>query len=372
MFRGDLVVTNAGWTLTGMPDLWDHSFDAIAGGGDEILVGTVDLVALGNEEREYTGTAHILGSGDGLTIRTSTLKAPDGPRAWPMPDATGDGLAELAWQSGWPTQTVRVERATDGTAVWQRELGGFPRAFGDLDGDGVEELSLAVTDSQAPFEVLDGATGVTRVRAAARHVYRDGDLNGDTKPEVGAITTTSTGLRLRGFTAAGTRVRNLALGTAFPYAEAAPVGDVTGDGIIDVHVLGWPYHPNGGPEWQGEQVVDGKTGAVLWSRQTSHDYWTESHLLRAFSDGPATDLLRVTRMEEGGSILSAVNARTGTQRWGTTLDIGGNTNVVSLRRSADYDADGFPEVTAAGQALDGASFEYVLSGASGAVLWRAG
>lgn len=164
---------------------------------------------------------------------------------------------------------------------------GIPIAafLGDVDGDGADDVRVMVADQLLEGTVLaelsvasvvvDGATGAVSGRSA--EIQIDGalaferlpDITGDALRDIAVLDVTAEGTTVRGLDAASAsqvwRVEELDLYSFYVYDEYvvvligdvfSSVGDITGDGVVDVAVTQW----NREGEFTFDSVVDGVTG----------------------------------------------------------------------------------------------------------------
>lgn len=262
--------------------------DMTGDGIDELAVGSRYIPARGNTQ----APASVVDGASG-----AVLPVPSDGAVRRLGDVDGNGTAEVLlskveYTDTSATVTHRAVRS-DGTSTYERpytvEGVSNPHATlladpGDVDGDRVSDIAqrlrVSGADGKAKIEdrILSGRTGQTiregEIVGSSLRVSFDG--HGDDRYRIDRFGTSvidvSTVDGLTGDDLATTRLRPRGDMTSWASAEAA--GDVTGDGRPDLVV-----HVNGtmssGAERYGahvgqrqvndEFVVDGRTGALLWS-----------------------------------------------------------------------------------------------------------
>lgn len=281
----------------------DGVADLLIGGGssgESVSGGSVDpgrlYVFFGP-----TPNATLLASSADVIVESSSTWVMFGPV---VPDLTGDGQPDMVAVKGGPDEVVTLDLgaiAAAGRGVHALDAfvtasvqgrGLYPFSLGDLDGDGLHEVT--VHDSNDSY-VIEGATllgGTWQLGRVARIVYDaadeangmrpGGDLNLDGQPDVLITTLYAGGLAVwpidgaalmalplgqRRFALSLTDARSLGIdGWA---GDVVPLGDVSGDGLPDwavgvTHTVG-PYGYYGGPgelwivEGDGDLSVTGAT-----------------------------------------------------------------------------------------------------------------
>ncbi|MDQ1402558.1 MAG: trimeric autotransporter adhesin [Actinomycetota bacterium] len=297
---------------------------------------------------EY-GVAELRGTGNFLHVRRGESGASlfdVGPlpvlrptsRIETVPDATGDGHPDLLMTEDGNPRLDAVVDGNSGTVVLTQDLGGNQgAAVGDINGDGLTDFGGML---------LDQATG------EREHVA---------------------------MTASGTIIYDVFLppppsgpaGTYPAYSSTSTdrtAGDVDGDGLSD-----WVDHVvrkdcsdahllSCGPGLSEWRTVSGATGADLLT-------WTSAPAtLTASFDGAGTDLL----MSPVGGFATAVDGRTGAALWTSTVPSGRASCVPMAEATPDLDGDGVPDLKLIYFKLGAYSKEFVISGATGAILWTFG
>jgi hypothetical protein len=282
----------------------DHFGQSVASIGDTNGDGVPDLlVGAWHDDpagRTDAGAATLFSGANGSEIRRH-----DGGAAFDLfgfalagaGDVDGDGRADyvigayLADAGANATGRVTMYSGASGAALWSRSgavddlLGYAVAGIGDVNGDGVPDVAavareVANSGSERGYVLLlAGNTGaVVRTIVSpgpfdfAVAVAGAGDTDGDNVPDVvvgspvvnsnrgGAwlFSGASGALRL---TLAGSAVAGAQFGTA-----VAGIGDVDGDGRLDVAV-GAPQDRDAGAVQTGSvRCYSGSTGALLWLR----------------------------------------------------------------------------------------------------------
>ena len=333
------------------------------GGGDaDLLVGT----AWGGR------TAYALDSLAGAELwRYDTYLPPSPASGWiyslaQLSDVTGDGVPEAAFGAGSDSDAVTaVDGASAGSAIeiwrWSApDAVSSVRNLGDVDGDGADDLLVAVGDNGHLVVVLDGdpptAAGAFLWQAptgapSAYAVGLLGDVTGDGVNEALAALWTLDGSAVRCLNGAnGAQV--WASTAVSDYAMAVEqIGDVGGDGAPDVVVASWE---------NAVQVLDGATGARIWKRSVGSlrggDVWTARATGDLNGDG-FDDVL-------AGSFDGGVYALSGVNGWPFWRFETGN-RVFSVHPVGDLNGDGRPEVVAGTQDTTSKVVVYVLEGDAG-------
>ena len=250
------------------------------------------------------------------------------PYAPQVLDVDGDGRLDIFVVTNEPS----LHRLDDlGRALWNTTLGlpDLPLStvtLADVDGDGVRDV--LVGGRSAEVRAYDGVTGAqTRAYPAGDWTYTTtvADVDGDGVPE---LFFASDDRLVHAHAASGPLLwANATAGTSF-IENSVAVGDVDGDGILDV-VTG--DDGNGGPEF----AMDGATGRVLWSTVLPLYREGDQTLADLDGDGALEILVGIS-----SGTLYALRGSDGGILW---TDVGGTTQALAPA-VVDVTNDGRPEI----------------------------
>jgi predicted lipoprotein with Yx(FWY)xxD motif len=366
-------------------------FNAVKGGGDDLLVETVAAA----QEWDPTGVTDVSGAVAQLTLVDGANGTPK-PFGAPLAntasdvnvattgDLNGDGLDDAAAvvTAGSTTSLLALSGGT-GAPVWAaRGLPAaeysFPVAVPDSTGDGVADVVVARSPWGAgpvlagyqgeQVSLVDGKAGTLRWTKPGGEVFPIGDV--DRKPGAELALVAVVDGKDFGFTAAAYDAGGKALWSARrtvrPSSEASfgimsvgfgPIGDVQDDGAVD---LGYSVASvaDKGPSVRDDGTVDGRTGRVI------KDPVPDMYAAVASFDGHGTDSYTRT-LDEGVLTVEARRGDTGARLWRTALAVRGH-----VMRAAAFTGDRDRCAELALATADGGTFvDYVLAGGSGAPLW---
>lgn len=285
-----------------------------------------------------------------------------------LSDSTGDGFPEVAFGAGSFADSVyAVGGGSTGPATllwrWQASDGVVSvRNLGDADGDGDDDVVVAVGDNGHAVVALDG-TPPTPAGAVLwshstgdRSAYAVGtleDVTGDGRREALAVVWTVDGSAVRCLNGATGAVVWSSTDVAEYGMAVDSLGDVTGDGFDEVIVSSWE---------NAAQVLDGATGARVWKRTVGTtnggDVWSARRVGDLNGDG-FDDVV-------AGSFDGHVHAFSGLNGWRFWSHPIGR-RLYSVHGLGDLDGDQVPEVAAGSQNLTGSPLPvvHVLSGDAG-------
>lgn len=239
-----------------------------------------------------------------------------------MSDVTGDGVPEVALGAGYePDSAFLVSGASVGAVqaaqVWRYQAGDNPnsvRNLGDVNGDGDDDVLIAVSDSGYMVRCLDGGTA---------------------SPAGAVLWSYPTGGR-----------------TAYA-VEVIP--DLTGDGRAEALAVIWAI------DGSSVRCLNGATGAELWRSTTVAGYGMMVDVIDDVNASGYPDIV-VGSWENAVSVLEGSD---GTEIWKTFVGTTNGGDVWTARGVPDLDGDRVMDVVAGSFDLHA----YAMSGADGSILW---
>lgn len=344
--------------------------DLDGNGFDNILVGT----AWGGR------SAHNLDSFDGTILWTfDTYLEPESGWVYSLAelsDVTGDGVPEVAFGAGSFNDTVYLVdgasvAGSQAAVIWKRLMADAVvsvRNIGDVNGDGDDDVLLAVGDNGHSVVCMDGGStspngAVLWQYPAGTSVYAVGvlpDITGDGVDEALAVLWTTGGSAIRCLNGTSGAVEWTS--TAVPeYGMMVDVlKDVNGDGFDDVVVASWE---------NAVIVLNGLNGELLWKTSVGTtnggDVWTARAIDDLNGDGNQ-DVI-------AGSFDTyayAMDGKNGIILW--TYPTG--YRVYSIYPVGDLTGDAIPEVAVGNQNLSGSNLQvvHVLDGGASTGLFSDG
>lgn len=329
--------------------------DLDGNGAPNVLVGTV-----------WGGrSAHNLDGLDGAVLWTfDTYLEPDSGWVYSLAEAsdvTGDGVPEVAFGAGSYNDTVYlVDGASpsvgQATVVWKRQMTDAVtsvRNIGDVNGDGDDDIVLAVGDYGEAVVCMDGGSAspsgaVLWQYPAGSSVYSVGvlpDITGDGIDEALAVLWTVGGSAVRCVNGA-TGGQVWASTDVTDYGMAVDIlHDVNGDGHDDVVVASWE---------NAAIVLSGLDGSLLWKTPVGTLNGGDVWFARAIDDlnGDGVDDVIAGSFD---TYAYAMDGKNGTILWAYPTGY----RVYSVYPAGDLNGDGAPEVIVGNQNLSGANLEVV-------------
>ncbi len=242
--------------------------------GDRPPLTHRSVLSTGRED----SSAQILEPGQpGLRIGAAltTLPGFTGPVRTVSADVTGDGVPDYIIGAGLGGSRVRVLDGKNGTQIADfsafepRFTGGVFVAATDMDGDGKAEIVVTPDNGGGPVVAMFSGTGVERFRffGIEDTAFRGGaqaalgDVSGDGVPDLIVSAGSLGGPRVAIFDGRSLNAHNpvklvgdfFAFESSLRNGVSVAVGDVTGDGVVD---LAFGAGEGGGPR---VRLFDGKT-----------------------------------------------------------------------------------------------------------------
>lgn len=296
------------------------------------------------------------------------------------PDVSGDGLRDILLVG---ESTLVALRGTDGQTLWRSENLPIwyiePIPVGDVSGDGRPDLAIAGDPDYhygyhygprpSQTVLVDGASGARLSAISGLFPVGAGDVDGDGVGDVSTAEATYdddagvASVVYRTFKGNGQSLGSQTYAQAddwdtWTYVSVFQVGDVQADGAPDwAHAI--TSYDEDGERRTERAVVSGRTSLRLWSGRVGGP-------ARGSVDGDGDDLLFV-----GSGGLQAQDGKTGQELWVAATP---RNEAYAPRAIGDLDGDGREEVAVA---LYGASTGYtsrtrVLAGADGSLRWEFG
>lgn len=385
---GTLVYTDTDWAVTDLPFSVRFA-DVASGPAREAVVFTVDAVSAGESFLITRVGARVV---DGATGRIA------GVAAYPLrdpassdvhintvPDATGDGLDDLAF-------VEQVYEGTDASLTLASGVDGLPRwtarglpygdlptfeRVGDATGDGLPEVALNQVEyfsgeTSGAF-LLDGLSGAVRHSSSRGYLYGAGDVDGDDRPDVGEVSfrfededeDEALVLALGAVNGSGKRI--LAVEHTVPqgfYGSFETIGDADGDGLEDAYYELYGQHPDDPYATDGRRgVLAGGTGQPLWTVSAREPVPVVSPADGTL-DGSGNDLVARPYVAGQEGQLTGVDGANGNQLWIT--DVYDSRRSAYLVGSLDVNGDGRTDLVVTDANNDVA----ILDGTTGNIIWR--
>lgn len=313
--------------------------DANGDGRTDLIVRRDHITAASPDGEIYEGGAatvfETLSGTDGLTLSAIPGAARQGfPDAAVVPDLSGDGNRDLAVLSFYlqPDGT-----GYDGSVIAYSGLGGAPRWRAPFQGEQYppyvhgfdrgpgtqgDVLLEFSKDEATELVALSGATGAERWRKSVATwsfwVESTSDVDGDGGRDLLLAGMPPYDTDQPGVSAAVLGGGNGAVvwSSAAHYAE--PVGDATGDGILDALVTTFE------DDDETTELVSGADGSTVWSASAGGDDDGYEFVVAAGGDldgDGADDALRI-RFGDDGDAIAGLSGRNGNRLW-WSREVGG-------------------------------------------------
>ncbi|NNL22207.1 MAG: choice-of-anchor D domain-containing protein [Ignavibacteriaceae bacterium] len=319
----------------------------------------------------------------------STSASPRIEALKPINDITGDGIQDvvISTENYW---TMCLDGAASGTSfpIWifttymgSNNTGSIGANFeygvqdamqiaNDLNGDGFNDVILAVGGGNEHVYVLDGTNGEIIWQYGDDINYSLGDFeavdvqrdfNGDNINDVLAIAdgnSAGTGYK-RAFLFDGTN-GNVIWEHFYPGPNPSfgktivSIDDFTGDNIPEVAIA----YGNNGSTNQAVRTLNGSNGQEIWTREMIE--YEPKELIALPLPGGGTDIIAAEYFNR----IHRLDGMSGDITW--TYPLGGSAGVIQLNLIEDIDSDQIPDVLIASFAGNGIN---CLSGGSGTQLW---
>lgn len=368
-------------------------FDAIAGGGSEVLVEYGAFTGLyGGPAYTSTGTAQLVVL-DGTTGTPRPFGGPMVSTGWPaevstVPDLDGDKLDDAVAVTSDGNKTVAYGiSGAKGNPLWVTPTlpdadDSFAVPAGDVTGDGVGDI-LVSHDSWSGVPIigdyvggkvtlLDGKTGVVKWTKAGAFGYALGNVDGASGAEIAVVDWVEDagvyGFSVTAFDGSGTQrwaMRRTLASTGGSEAidvEVGLVGDIEPDGAADlgyfIGVTPMKEDGDGGKARTEGGTVSGRTGRVL------RDPVPGFYAIGVSFDGHGDDAY-TRELKHGLLTVTAWRGDGKGKLWRTAVKAAGSTNG-SLGASLDRDKCADLVVSTRNA---NATTDYAFSGATGLPLW---
>ncbi|HEX9890853.1 MAG TPA: hypothetical protein VGB28_02165 [Actinomycetota bacterium] len=398
----------------------EATFPVLAGVGDttgdgrtDLLIGQYSYISASDQD-STSATFSVISGADGSL---GPAFAAAGRFGWPdavlVPDLSGDGHADVVTLSSFrltgqdPAADTRLAAfpGIGGPPVWQASVTVEGYAFMQglrLDGDARADLLLTIDHEATRLVALSGLSGATLwSRDLEQYAWYfpigAGDIGGDGGQEVlvltaggffffsaGAAPATSTlGIpTLPGHTEASdpcygcepcdpdpcpppqaTMLRGAdgAVLWEVPVPDDeyhTPAGDVTGDGIQDVLMVG----PGTGSNNVAGRLISGRTGTQVWTRAST---WDDLYPLFGDLDADGAQDLILLDYRSAGDRYVAVRGTTGQNLWTANRSPGGSL-IVTIPGALGTDGADVLETAFGSSDIRIAA----VNGTNGAQLWR--
>lgn len=315
-----------------------------------------------NDPGQFTATAFS---------SATNIPAGSGPSGIVAMDFDGDGLADLAVANNFDaTIGVYLNASTSGSPSFTQQVllnppsSSYPQflAAGDLDGDGKPDLVMA-DNNGGGLVVFQNTSSIGHISfaqlpALSESGYGDtwvtiGDLNGDGKPDVALVESSSNTIEIYPNTSS---VGSISFGTAIPLfvpnhdnPYALGIADLDGDGMPDLAIS------EGGPGllsvFRNKSTIG---GTISFAARVDYTIGTNPQGLAIGDlDGDGhPDIVVTNNTDNTFSILRNISSPGSPAFNITTVATGAGPFAVSI---ADLDGDGHPDIAGASNGEDAVS-----------------
>ena len=403
--RGDVV------------NLWSKSFDA---DWTEVLMmddldgdGLKDILVQEHKREVRTCTLIAKGGVDGIRLWEESFNETEVQvQPGSIGDLDGDGLADVFiqltehnWETEVVTSTLTTRKGSDGTLLWESyfsDPGALVQAYpmGDLDGDGIVDLLVQVTEHDWEEET-PASTIIAMNGSDGAYLWEEsfsgsnvgvqgwtlGDLDGDGLVDVliqtmerdwETGTGTSSLIARKGSN--GAHLWEQSLSGSAAWISVNGVEDLNGDNMADVFLQILERDPETGTGICTQLAKSGSDGMLLWEESFSGpSTWSQGYLVQDVDgDGLADVLVQIVEhdpeTDTSTSTLLAQKGEDGSHLWEESFS-GEFGTWVQVYPAEDMNGDGSADVlvqiTEQSREFEvGTSRLIARSGSDGTPLWE--
>jgi len=291
----------------------------------------------------------------------------------PASDADGNTSPNLLVGTAWGGRTAFSLDGDAGAVNWKFDTYLEPESgwiyslaeMSDVSGDGVPDVAFGAGSDSNTIFMVDGSTQVGQAVKLWSYMAPDGiagvrnigDLNGDGDDDL-VVAVTDNGQRLLFMsgdppTAGGQVLDTYLSGATTVWTEVLP--DVTGDGINEALAAVWVS------DGSAIRCVNGATGSEVWRSTTVDELGMQANVLGDVNGNGVPDVVAAS-WENAVSVLDGAD---GTEIWKTSVGTLNGGDVWTARGIGDVTGDGVDDVVAG--SFDG--HVYAMDGTDGTILW---